>query len=123
MVADSAGKKGLRTAEPHRPRLPAKHDLGAAEMGRRVALSLRERRKSREMSLDELAVASGVSRAALSQIESQKANPSLAVLWNACELRCPLYRTGIGQPTDSCAAFRFVFAGGNEKVPGKGKGA
>jgi transcriptional regulator with XRE-family HTH domain len=33
------------------------------------------------MSLDELATASGVSRAALSQIETCKSNPSLSVLW------------------------------------------
>jgi transcriptional regulator with XRE-family HTH domain len=50
-------------------------------MGRRVAISLRERRKSRNLSLDQLAVASGVSRAALSQIETQKSNPSLGILW------------------------------------------
>jgi len=50
-------------------------------MGRRVAVNLRERRKARNMSLDQLAVASGVSRAALSQIETQKSNPSLGVMW------------------------------------------
>jgi transcriptional regulator with XRE-family HTH domain len=33
------------------------------------------------MSLDELASLSGVSRAALSQIETRKSNPSLGVLW------------------------------------------
>ena len=33
------------------------------------------------MSLDELAHASGVSRAALSQIETQKSNPTLGILW------------------------------------------
>jgi XRE family transcriptional regulator, regulator of sulfur utilization len=33
------------------------------------------------MSLDELAKASGVSRAALSQIETLKSNPSIGVLW------------------------------------------
>jgi len=61
--------------------LPPGDDVGAAELGRRVATNLRERRKVRGMSLDQLAAASGVSRAALSQIETQKSNPSLGVLW------------------------------------------
>src|SRR5205085_9321712 len=52
-----------------------------AELARRVATNLRERRKARAMSLDQLASASGVSRAALSQIETLKSNPSLSVLW------------------------------------------
>ena len=107
MVADNAGKKGFRAAEPHRPQLPAKNDLGAAEMGRRVALSLRERRKSREMSLDQLAVASGVSRAALSQIESQKTNPSLAVLWKiAVGLHFPFFELLCGNSQDAAVLRR-----------------
>lgn len=61
--------------------LPPGDDIGAAEMGRRVAINLRDKRKVRNMSLDQLAVASGVSRAALSQIETQKSNPTLGVLW------------------------------------------
>jgi transcriptional regulator with XRE-family HTH domain len=61
--------------------LPPGDDIGAAEMGRRVAANLRERRRTRNLSLDQLAIASGVSRAALSQIETQRSNPSLGVLW------------------------------------------
>jgi transcriptional regulator with XRE-family HTH domain len=60
---------------------PPGDDVGAAELARRVADNLRDKRKLRGMSLDELASASGVSRAALSQIETQKSNPSLSVLW------------------------------------------
>lgn len=60
---------------------PPGDDVGAADLARQVAETLRERRKTRGMSLDELAAASGVSRAALSQIETQKSNPSLSVLW------------------------------------------
>jgi transcriptional regulator with XRE-family HTH domain len=72
--------------------LPSEDDLGAAEMVHRVAAGLRDRRKSRGMSLDELAVASGVSRAALSQIETHKTNPSLAVLWKiAVGLHFPFF--------------------------------
>ena len=50
-------------------------------MGKRIADNLRERRRVLGLSLDELAQSSGVSRAALSQIETRKTNPSLNVLW------------------------------------------
>lgn len=56
-------------------------EVGAAELGRRVAENLRHKRKARGMSLDDLARASGVSRAALSQIETSKTNPTLGLLW------------------------------------------
>jgi transcriptional regulator with XRE-family HTH domain len=71
-----AGRRGLR-GDP----LPPGDDVGAAELARRVATNLRERRKSRGLSLDQLSASSGVSRAALSQIETLKSNPSLSVLW------------------------------------------
>jgi len=61
--------------------LPPGDDVGAADLTRRVAENLREKRKDRGLSLDQLALASGVSRAALSQIETAKSNPSLSVLW------------------------------------------
>jgi transcriptional regulator with XRE-family HTH domain len=60
---------------------PRGDDIGAAELGRRVADSLHRIRKTRGLSLDQLAAASGVSRAALSQIEGSRTNPTLAVLW------------------------------------------
>ncbi len=56
-------------------------DLGAAEMNRRVSEALRRMRKARNLSLDQLAAKSGVSRAALSQIEGARTNPTLSVLW------------------------------------------
>lgn len=56
-------------------------DLGAAEMARRVADVLKKLRAERRLSLDDLASRSGVSRAALSQIEGARTNPTLAVLW------------------------------------------
>lgn len=56
-------------------------DLGAAEMNRRVAEALKRHRRQRNLSLDELALKSGVSRAALSQIEGARTNPTLSVLW------------------------------------------
>jgi XRE family transcriptional regulator, regulator of sulfur utilization len=60
---------------------PQGDDVGAADLARRVGKQLRDKRKARGMSLDELAAASGVSRAALSQVELYKSNPSLGVLW------------------------------------------
>ena len=56
-------------------------DIGAAEMNRRVSDALRRFRKQRDLSLDQLALRSGVSRAALSQIEGARTNPTLSVLW------------------------------------------
>ena len=56
-------------------------ELGAASINRSVADALKRTRKLRELSLDQLAARSGVSRAALSQIESGRTNPTLSVLW------------------------------------------
>ncbi len=55
--------------------------MGAADLANRVATNLRALRQTRRMSLDELAQASGVSRAALSQIETNKTNPTIGILW------------------------------------------
>lgn len=56
-------------------------DIGAAEMAQRVAEVLKALRRDRHLSLDDLSSRSGVSRAALSQIEGARTNPTLAVLW------------------------------------------
>ena len=56
-------------------------ELGAAEINRRVSDALRRGRKAKDLSLDQLALRSGVSRAALSQIEGGRTNPTLSVLW------------------------------------------
>ena len=61
--------------------LPPGDELGAAEVARRVGDNLRRHRKSRNMSFDDLAVKSGVSRAALSHIETSQGNPTVGVLW------------------------------------------
>ncbi len=55
--------------------------MGAADLGNRVAENVRALRRNRGLSLDELARASGVSRAALSQIETNKVNPTIGLLW------------------------------------------
>lgn len=66
-----------------RPRVaPGSGDeFGAADVARRVADGLKHFRKIRGLSLDDLALRSGVSRAALSQIEGTRTNPTLSVLW------------------------------------------
>jgi transcriptional regulator with XRE-family HTH domain len=79
--ASPSRSKGPRTAMIRRMPRPPGDDVGAAAMAKQVATNLREMRKARGLSLDQLAVASGVSRAALSQIETQRTNPSLGVLW------------------------------------------
>src|ERR1700755_3270123 len=78
-----------KTKTPEQPKESARptvkdtagDDLGAAEMARRVADVLKQLRSDRRLSLDDLASRSGVSRAALSQIEGARTNPTLAVLW------------------------------------------
>jgi transcriptional regulator with XRE-family HTH domain len=77
---------------PGRPRVaPNSGDVfGAAELARHVAESLRHHRKIQQLSLDDLAQKSGVSRAALSQIEGARTNPTLAVLWKIA--------VGLGMP-------------------------
>jgi transcriptional regulator with XRE-family HTH domain len=81
--------------------------VGAADLGRRVAENLRHRRKTRGMSLDDLAKASGVSRAALSQIETCKTNPTVGLLWKiAVGLGVPIAEL-IGAPrTGSISVLR-----------------
>ena len=66
---------------PRRAPVPPGDEIGAADLARRVAENLREQRKRRDMSLDQLAQVTGVSRAALSQIETRKTNPTIGVLW------------------------------------------
>lgn len=88
MAAAKAKKKVEKVEKPEpdarsRPRVaPGSGDeLGAAEVARRVADGLKRFRKARGLSLDDLAAKSGVSRAALSQIEGTRTNPTLSVLW------------------------------------------
>jgi transcriptional regulator with XRE-family HTH domain len=71
---------GKRAALRQAP-VPPGDEAGAAELTARVAFNLREQRRRRGMSLDELAQLTGVSRAGLSQIETCKTNPSIGVLW------------------------------------------
>jgi transcriptional regulator with XRE-family HTH domain len=73
----------VEPAKRGRPRVSSGSgdELGAADVARRVANGLKHFRKIRGLSLDDLATRSGVSRAALSQIEGTRTNPTLSVLW------------------------------------------
>jgi transcriptional regulator with XRE-family HTH domain len=80
-MATTTKRKTERPSPARSLPLPPGDEVGASELARRVGDNLRRRRKARNLSLDELAVASGVSRAALSQIETSKGNPTVGVLW------------------------------------------
>jgi XRE family transcriptional regulator, regulator of sulfur utilization len=96
----------LVTRKAIRPNAGPGDDVGAAELGRRVAENLRQRRKARGMSLDDLARSSGVSRAALSQIETCKSNPTVGVLWKiAVGLGVPIAEL-IGAPRSGVVVLR-----------------
>lgn len=90
-------KKASQAAKPAkatRPRARAGNgdDVGAAELAGRVADALRRFRRDRHLSLDDLSERSGVSRAALSQVEGGRTNPTLAVLWKiAVGLEVPVH--------------------------------
>ena len=94
-----------------RPRVaPNSGDVfGAAELARQVAEALRHHRRTQQLSLDDLAQRSGVSRAALSQIEGARTNPTLSVLWKIA--------VGLGMPfqellgTQSSSGPRVLRAG------------
>jgi transcriptional regulator with XRE-family HTH domain len=93
-------------ARKKRPSGVTGDDVGAAQLGRRVAENLRQRRKARGLSLDDLARASGVSRAALSQIETCKSNPTVGVLWKiAVGLGVPISEL-IGAPRSGAVVLR-----------------
>ncbi len=86
-----------------RARTGSGDDVGAAELARRVADALRRFRRDRHLSLDDLSERSGVSRAALSQVEGGRTNPTLAVLWKiAVGLEIPVHDL-LGTGSDQAA--------------------
>jgi XRE family transcriptional regulator, regulator of sulfur utilization len=98
-------KTSARTPLRTRP-IPTGDRVGAAELTQRVADNLREQRRRRDLSLDQLAQQTGVSRAGLSQIETCKTNPSLGVLWKiAAGLGVPMAEL-IGEPQTAVSVLR-----------------
>ncbi len=100
-----AHRKSVAILLKSRPRVSALpgDELGAAAMARRVADGLKRFRKERALSLDDLSLKSGVSRAALSQIEGMRTNPTLALLWKvAVGLNVPFHEL-IGSDADGNA--------------------
>jgi transcriptional regulator with XRE-family HTH domain len=101
--ASPAPSDAAAEARPGRARTnpEAGDEIGAAELAQRVAEALRKFRRDRRLSFDELSARSGVSRAALSQIEGGRTNPTLAVLWKiAVGLDIPFHDLlGTGQTT------------------------
>lgn len=99
-AAEKARKKARPAAERHPltvtealeldPRPVVSPDAGLADMAERVSINIRASRKARGLSLEGLSQACGVSRAALSQIETGKSNPSLGAVWKIA--------TGLGVP-------------------------
>jgi transcriptional regulator with XRE-family HTH domain len=82
-------------------------ELGAAELARRVAECLKRYRSDRHLSLDDLSARSGVSRAALSQIEGARTNPTLAVLWKiAVGLEIPFHELLGSEPDEGVLLLR-----------------
>jgi transcriptional regulator with XRE-family HTH domain len=86
--------------------VPSGDEVGAVELAGRVAANLREHRRRRDISLDQLAQRTGVSRAGLSQIETHKTNPSIGVLWKvASGLGIPFAEL-IGERQDTVSVLR-----------------
>jgi XRE family transcriptional regulator, regulator of sulfur utilization len=105
---------GLRGAP-----IPSGDEVGAAEMAGRVAENLRGQRKRRAMSLDELAQVTGVSRAALSQIETRKTNPTIGVLWKIASGMGIAFADLIGETRAELAVLRRGEAQPLRSVDGK----
>jgi transcriptional regulator with XRE-family HTH domain len=80
-LQQESASKAASGRPPRRAPVPPGDEIGAADLARRVAENLRQQRKKRDLSLDQLAGLTGVSRAALSQIETRKTNPTIGVLW------------------------------------------
>ena len=72
-----------------------------------VAANLKELRQAQDLTLDELAKRSGVSRTMLHQVETGRSTPSIAVLWKiATGLDVPFNRLLQGQERSGPAVLR-----------------
>lgn len=93
--------------------------MGAADLANRVAANLRALRQARKMSLDELAHATGVSRAALSQIETNKTNPTIGILWKVAAGFGVPFSELIGEPRTTASILRRADAQAMQSADGK----
>jgi transcriptional regulator with XRE-family HTH domain len=92
------GSRASSSPSSKRPTVEGLGDeIGAAELSRRVADNVKRLRAERQLSLDQLAQASGVSRAALSQIEGARTNPTLGIIWKVA--------VGLGVPFQALIGF------------------
>ncbi|MDT8858668.1 XRE family transcriptional regulator [Alkalihalobacillus sp. MEB130] len=65
--------------------------IDAEELAKRVGLTLRKIRQERELSLQQLAEVTSVSKLTLGKIERGDANPSLAIIWKIANgLKIPI---------------------------------
>ncbi len=87
--------------------IPSGDETGAADLAGCVADHLREQRKRRDMSLDQLAQLTGVSRAALSQIETRKTNPTIGVLWKIASGLGIAFSDLVGEPRAGLSVLRY----------------
>lgn len=91
-----------------------------SDIHERLAVSLRETRKARGLSLDAVAKLSGVSRSMVSQIERGESSPTVATLWNLTQaLQVDFAGLLEGKPAPGIAVTR---AGAAPVIAGRGEG-
>jgi transcriptional regulator with XRE-family HTH domain len=78
------------------------------EITARLAVRLKEQRKSKRLSLDALSKLSGISRSMLSQIERGESSPTIASLWNLTQALNLDFTTLLDQEGDSLKPIREV---------------
>ncbi|PLZ04127.1 DNA-binding protein [Burkholderia sp. WAC0059] len=71
----------MASSRTPRASTPAAHPAGTLTAPPRVGEQIQRLRNERRMTLDELSRAAGVSKSMLSEIERDKANPTIAVAW------------------------------------------
>lgn len=91
-----------------------------SDIHERLAVSLRETRKARGLSLDAVAKLSGVSRSMVSQIERGESSPTVATLWNLTQaLQVDFAGLLEGKPAPGIAVTRSAAA---PVIAGRGAG-
>jgi len=96
VAMSSACATTLSFRDPQR-RPASMSEAGAPQIGPHIQAV----RKGRQLTLDDLAKSSGVSRSMLSQIERGQANPSLATVWALCNaLKIDISELIVGQVSE-----------------------